>query len=271
MRSSRFGAGASRRVICAVACVLLAGAAAANAAGPDQEPPIRQSTAPAAGGPSDFLLGAPSAWLSLRGSQLFPRAGGDLFSFVGDQLTINRSDWNARGFAADLGVALTPRVDLVGGFDINQHTTASEYRNFVASNGQPIAQQSTLKQGALSAGVRFSPVGRGRSISRLAFIPRRVSPYVGGGATFQHYSFAQQGQFVDFNDQSIFTDTFASDGWTVGPFANGGVDVQVWRRLYVTVDGRYSWMHAGLGSDFSGFDGIDLAGFRLGSGISLVF
>ncbi|MGC4082729.1 MAG: hypothetical protein QM736_11610 [Vicinamibacterales bacterium] len=54
-------------------------------------------------------------------------------------------------------------------------------------------------------------------------------------------------------------------------FVNGGIDVQVWKGLSVTFDGRYTWMHSDLGTDFSGFDGIDLSGFRYGTGISVAF
>jgi hypothetical protein len=39
----------------------------------------------------------------------------------------------------------------------------------------------------------------------------------------------------------------------------------------VKVDARYGWAHADLDSDFVGFHGIDLAGFRESTGISVVF
>ena len=221
--------------------------------------------------PSDFLIGAPRAWVSFRGSQLFPRAGGDLFAFVSDQLTVDRASFRSRGLAVDLGIALGSRVDVVTGFDFTRHATPSEYRHFVASNAQPITQSTEQKQAALSIGTRYSPIGRGLSISRFAFIPRRFTPYVGGGATLAYYNFSQHGQFVDANDLSIFTDRFVSNGWTIGPYVNGGADIQLWKRLYVSFEGRYSWLHSELDSDFSGFDGIDLAGFRASSGISVVF
>jgi hypothetical protein len=220
---------------------------------------------------ADFLFGAPRGSVSVRGSWLVPRAGGDLFEFVSEQLTLERSDFRARGFATDVAVAVTPRFDVVAGFDIAREETGSEYRRFVASNSQPIAQATRLQQTTVSGGVRYSLLGRGRSISRYAFIPRRIVPYAGAGATVGFYSFAQRGQFVDFTDLSIFTDRFVSDGWTVGPYVHGGADVQVWKRLSVTFDARYTWLHADLDSDFGGFDGIDLAGFRGGTGISILF
>jgi len=161
-------------------------------------------------------------------------------------------------------------VDLVAGFDTSRRTTGSEYRHFIASNSTAITQDNTLNQTTLSAGLRWTPTGRGRSISRFAFIPRRLAPYVGGGVSAGYHRFSQTGQFVDYTDLSIFNDRFTTSGWTFGPYVHGGADVQMWKRLYLTIDGRYSWMHGSLSSDFQGFDGIDLAGFRWSTGISVV-
>ena len=274
MRPERARVNGRTRVIAACAlCVSLAfSGATARAADDEQGQPVPATGAPSQrSAPSDFLIGAPRAWFAFRSSQLFPRAGGDLFAFVSDQLTVDRASLRARGVAADLGIALGSRVDVVTGFDFTTHATPSEYRHFVASNAQPITQSTELKQTALSIGTRYSPIGRGLSVSRFAFIPRRFTPYVGGGATLAYYNFSQRGQFVDANDLSIFTDRFVSNGWTIGPYVNGGADIQIWKRLYVSFEGRYSWLHSELDSDFSGFDGIDLAGFRAGSGISVVF
>ena len=51
----------------------------------------------------------------------------------------------------------------------------------------------------------------------------------------------------------------------------GGIDVKATRRVYFTGEGRYLWSHSDLGSDFSGFKPIDLAGFKLTGGIRYMF
>src|SRR5436190_1284267 len=174
------------------ACLILAVTGSRAAAADDeQQVPVQPPVAAPVTSSADFLFGAPRAWIAIRGSVLFPRAGGDLFTFVNDELTVDKSDLRSGGFGADV---------IVG-----------------------------------------------------------------------YYSFAQRGQFVDYADLSVFNDRFMSDGWSVGPYLQGGADVQVWKHLFVTFDGRYTWMHAGLDPDFVGFDGIDLAGFRGGTGISVVF
>jgi hypothetical protein len=240
-------------------------------ADPQSPPPAVTRAVPPQNSSPDFLFGAPRGWIGVRGGQLFPRAGGDLFSFFTDQLTLDKSDFHSGAFTTEVGVVLGPRVYLVGAFDVTKHGASSEYRHFVASNAQPITQETHLDQMDVSAGVRLTPFGKGRSISRYAFIPRRVTPYVGAGATALFYDLSQSGQFVDFVDRSIFFDRFASQGWAFGPYASVGADVQLWKRLYATFDGRYLWLHADLEPDFSGFGGIDLAGFKASSGISIGF
>ena len=86
-----------------------------------------------------------------------------------------------------------------------------------------------------------------------------------------YYTFTQTGEFVDFVTFRIFTDTFASNGWTPSGHLSGGADIRLWRALYLNADARYVWAHAQLGPDFVGFDGIDLNGFRLATGLNVAF
>jgi hypothetical protein len=85
------------------------------------------------------------------------------------------------------------------------------------------------------------------------------------------YKFEQSGDFVDFVDLSVFADYFSSSGVTPSLHVFGGADVHLYRILFLTTEGRYVWANAKLGQDFVDFDPIDLAGFRLSTGISLMF
>src|SRR5437870_2160354 len=100
---------------------------------------------------------------------------------------------------------------------------------------------------------------------------RGVSPYVGAGAGAVHFDFLQSGDFVDFVDSSVFTDVFRSTGWAPSAHVFGGSDVHIYRQLFLQLEGRYLWSSGKLGSDFIGFDPIDLAGFRITAGISVLF
>lgn len=266
--------------------VLLAGAPAI-AAGDDEdedgevprrlelrvEPIALQPTQPTA--PSratrDFLFGRPRGWVALRGSWLTASAGGQLFTFVSDQLTVDKRDFNAPGMIGEVGFAITSRIQASGGVDFYRQTIGSEYRRFVDNSGAPINQSTMLSQSNVSGSVKISLLDRGRSISRLVFVPRAIAPYVGAGAGALYYEFTQIGDFVDFATLRVFPDTFRSQGWTPSAHVFGGADIRLWRQLFVDVEGRYVWAHGDLGADFLGFDGIDLNGFRLSTGISVVF
>jgi hypothetical protein len=222
-------------------------------------------------GTRDFLFGYPRGWVAVRGSWLMPQTGGDLFTFVRDQLTVEKRDFDAPAFISEVGFVLTSRLDSLAGIEFSRGSAASEYRRFVDNLGAPISQFSELMQTNIAGGVKFALLDRGRAISRYAFVPRTVSPYVGAGGGALYYRFEQTGDFVDFVTLRVFADRFRSAGWTPSAHVFGGAEIRVWRSLFVDVEGRYVWAHGELDPDFVGFDGIDLDGFRLSSGINVVF
>jgi hypothetical protein len=243
----------------------LAGPPTANAQGTDPPRPHPGATA-------DFMFGRPHGSLSLRGSWVFARAGSDLFDFVTDQLTLESGDFNAPAIGGELGIVITPRLEALAGVEMSSTSERpSEYRRFIDNNAQPITQETKLETVSLTGSLRIALTPRGRSISRLAWIPNGLTPYVGAGAGAMRYEFLQRGDFVDFVDLSVFPDVFQSTGWAPSAHAFGGVDLQIYRRLYVQFEGRYTWAKGTLSRDFVDFDPIDLAGFRTAAGVSLLF
>jgi hypothetical protein len=242
-------------------------AAPTIAEGQQSEPPR-----PHPGATADFLFGRPHGSLSLRGSWIFARAGSDLFDFVTDQLTLESGDFNAAAIGSELGILITPRLEALAGVDMSSTPyRASEYRRFIDNNAQPITQETKLKTVSVTGSLKLSLTSRGRSVSRLAWIPSGLIPYVGAGGGAMRYEFLQRGDFVDFVDLSVFPDIFHSRGWAPSAHAFGGVDLQVYRRLFMQLEGRYTWAKGTLGRDFIDFDPIDLAGFRTTAGVSVLF
>lgn len=219
----------------------------------------------------DFLFGRPSGTIAVRSGWVFARAGSDLFTFVQDQLTVERKDFNAPAIGIDLDLSVAPRIDVVTGFEFSRASKRSEYRGFVDNLRLPINQTTRLREMNLSGSVKFALTPRGREISTHAWIPSAVTPYAGAGGGALWYEFHQTGDFVDFVDLSVFPNTFRSRGWTPSAHLFGGVDVKAWRRVYFSGEARYLWSHATLGEDFSGFDPIDLTGFTLTGGIRYMF
>jgi hypothetical protein len=219
----------------------------------------------------DFLFGQPRGTVAVRTGWLMSRAGSDLFTFVQDQLTVERKDFNAPAVGLDLDIAITPRATAVAGFDFSRSTANSEYRNFVDNQRLPIKQNTQLREVNLSGSVKLALTPRGREVSQHAWIPSILTPYVGAGAGLMHSKFSQVGDFVDFTDSSVFSHNYNSAGWSPSAHIFGGVDVKAARRVYFNGEARYLWSHADLGSDFSGFKPIDLAGLRVTGGLRYMF
>jgi opacity protein-like surface antigen len=230
------------------------------------------SAAPASAQTSpDFLFGKPRGTLGMRSGWVFARANSDLFTFVENQLTVDRKDFNAPAIGVDLDLALTPRTSAVLGVDFSKASKASEYRDFVDNRRLPINQTTSLREVNLSGSFKFALAPRGREISSRAWVPSVVTPYVGAGGGVLFYQFLQYGDFIDVDDLSVFPETFRSQGAAPSAHVFAGVDVKVWKRLYLSGEGRYLWSKATLDRDFSGFDPIDLAGFKLSGGIHYLF
>jgi hypothetical protein len=219
----------------------------------------------------DFLFGRPTGSVGFHGSWVFARGGSDLFDFVTRQLTLDKSDFNAPGLGVDTTINLMPRLAVQFGFEWNRNTNTSEYRDFTDNNSLPINQDTLLKTIHLTASVRYALASPGYEVSRFAWVPRRLVPFVGAGGGAVYYDFMQRGDFVDFIDLSVFPDTFQSTGWGPSAHVFGGADVKLYRAVYATMEGRYTYAHGKLGSDFVDFDPIDLSGFRISAGINVLY
>ena len=197
------------------------------------------STAPAVAqtvNSPDFLFGKPRGTVGVRSGWVFASAKSDLFDFVGDQLTLDRKDFNAPAIGVDVDVVRTPRASIVAGFDFSKASKDSEYRDFVDDRRLPITQSTSLRETNLSGSFKFALTPRGHEVSSRAWIPAAVTPYVGAGAGMLHYEFVQFGDFIDIEtaDLSIFPATLRSAGWAPSAHVFGGVDVKVWKRLYLS-------------------------------------
>jgi hypothetical protein len=231
--------------------------------GQDAEPP--RQPAP------DFLFKPPVGSVGVRGAWVLPRAGSDLFDFLNETLTIEKGDFRGGAVEAHVGFAVTSRIDVQFGIEGGRSSVRSEYRDWVDNNFRPIEQTTGLETVHLTGEVRYALLPRGYTVSRLAWVPRGISPYVGLGAGAAFYEFRQTGDFVDYVDNSVFSDDFRSKGWTPTVHAFGGVQWHLYKRLFATVELRYVWADARLERDFVDFEPIDLAGARTSGGIEFVF
>ena len=216
---------------------------------------------------SDFLLGKPKGFFGLHTGIFFPQANSDVFDMIMTELTLGKSDFRSWDFGFDFGFDLHEKVDLIFHYDYAKESANSEFRDYVDEQGLPITQNTSFSQSSITAGIKYSLMPPGRRLGEYAWLPSRIVPFVEGGVGALHYSFGQKGDFVDSETLEIFRASLESSDWTEVIYLGGGTDIYLLKNIYLTLDLRYSLASGKLGADFSGFDDIDLDGFRVTAGI----
>jgi hypothetical protein len=134
-----------------------------------------------------------------------------------DFLIFDIKDFNGPTFGGEWLVGLGNNIEAGLGVGFYTRTAPAIYLNQTFQNGDEIEQDLKLRTIPFTATIRFLPLGRHAAIQ----------PYIGGGVAVTRYRYSESGQFVDFSDKSIFTDTFVGSGTATGGVVLGGVRVPV--------------------------------------------
>ena len=207
-----------------------------------------------------FYFSRPAVSLTVRGGYDRALAGSDIYDFTTTNLTLNKGDFAAFGYQLDLGIRLGDRTELVFSGGSASRSAASEFRKYVDNKDLPIQQTTTLRRLPLSVGVKYALTSPETRISRFAWIPARIVPWVGAGAGVMNYTFSQKGDFVDFQTLNVISQNYESSDWAPMGYANLGMDIKLTTRLSLTGDVRYTYSRAGMSGSFQGFNKIDLSG-----------
>ncbi|CAN5305536.1 hypothetical protein BH09GEM1_BH09GEM1_18180 [soil metagenome] len=212
-----------------------------------------------------YMFHTPQGRLTLRTGYDHANAGSDVFTQSTDLLTLKKSDFSGITVGAEAAYSLGSRLDLSADLAFTHKTKGSEYRYLIDNKNQPIEQSTTFDRVPLTVNARFYLTEPGRSIGKLAWIPNKVVPWVGAGAGMMWYRFQQEGDFVDYQTNNVFTaqgDAFNAADWTGMYQAMAGADFSLSPHVALRLDSRYVWAKAPLSRAFSGFDRIDLSGVQ---------
>ncbi len=216
----------------------------------------------------DFQFAEPKMSVGFRGGWAFNRSDAEIYDFLTDQLTLDKSDFDAPAFSVDFSWRLISWLDVVVGVEYSGRKQDSEDRRFVEADGSPIEQSTRLTQVPLTLSLKIYPVGRGKQIGEYAWIRKTVVPYLGGGIGSTWYQLKQKGDFVDIGDPNVlgdeivFSAVFVSDDWAFAQHAFVGLDIKLTQSLGLILEGRYYWANANVQGDYLGFSSIDLNGAR---------
>ncbi len=222
-------------------------------------------------GGDGFLFSPPHATLSIRGGFARPSASSDVFSFVTQRLTVDRGDFSGLSLATDLAFRVHSRADVLVGTGISTRVTRSEYRDFVDTDDLPIEQRTTFRRIPITAGLKLHLRSEGRTISKLAWVPNKLSPYVAAGGGMMYYLFKQDGDFVDFRTNDVFRTSLRSTDVSAMAFGSVGTTYSLTPHVGLNAELRYEHARGALSSDFRDFSPIDLSGVGLTAGFLFRF
>ena len=219
-----------------------------------------------------YLFREPLGSFNLRAGFAHPLAGSDIFSFSKQQFTLGSWSFSGPMVAGDLGIAVSDRLQVLGGVGYSGSVAQSEDRRFVEDNEgeDEIRQTTTFMRVPVTASLKAYLSPPGRSIGRFAWVPAPYAAYVGAGGGGMWYRFEQEGDFVNSETLVIRTDRLESTGWTKTAHAFAGVDFSLTPRFGLTTEARYDWANARLNEySYEGFEPIDLSGLSATVGLHI--
>jgi hypothetical protein len=213
-------------------------------------------------GGDGYRFEAPRGTLTVRMGVAQPTAGGGLFDFVRDQLTLSSGSFTGVHVGADFAVPVTPQLAVQFGAATLVRSVGSEYRDFVGTDDLPIVQQTAFQRTPLTLGLQWHLVPTGRRVGRLAWVPARLAPYLAAGGGLMHFRFRQEGEFLDANAASldIFRSTLTTQGWAPMGFLALGTTWSLTPGLALTGELRREQARGTTSGGFRDFRHIDLAG-----------
>ena len=143
--------------------------------------------------------------------------GGDVLVNNQDFLLFNIDNFHGFTFNADYTAPLGRFFDAGLGVGYYQQTVPAIYSDFEDTSGRDIQQDLRLRITPFTATIRFLPLGRQHGIE----------PYIGGGLGIFNYHYSETGDFIDFSDNSIFSDKFVGSGTATGDDSIGGVRIPI--------------------------------------------
>ncbi|MCX6582552.1 MAG: hypothetical protein NT166_20460 [Candidatus Aminicenantes bacterium] len=135
----------------------------------------------------------------------------------------------------------------------------SVYRDYEHEDGSPINQDFSLRITSFEAGFKLYPLGY-----RNVF-----NPYIGGGVGAYFWKYIQGGEFIDFNDYSIYEGEAYTRTITPGFNARAGFVYRFKRTMGIQFEAKYTYLKGQLSGLFdASFDKLDLSGVTFTMGVN---
>lgn len=225
-------------------------------------------------GGEGFLFKQPKITLKFETGYSVQAATGEYLDHTRQRYSVGWRDFDAPYIGAEVAFRATERWDVAFGIGLTDASVDSEDMEYYGTDDLPIEQVMELRIIPVTLGAKYYLNDRGRRISRFAWVPNRLAPYVGASVGFASYRFQQWGDFVDEGSPNldIYFDRLTSSG--EGALARGlaGATLSLGKQFELSGEARYTFASAEMSrSDFGLYGPIDLGGFQAVIGIAARF
>lgn len=187
------------------------------------------------------------------------RVTGDALVENRDFLVFDMGDFTGGSVNGEWLVPIGEYFEAGAGIGFYRRTVPTVYEDFVDNDGTEIDQDLRLRLVPVSFTVRVLPLGQSNG----------VQPYFGAGLGIFNWRYSEDGEFVDFRDDSIFRERYVADGNETGPIAFGGIRFAA-DNYSVGGEVRYHAAEADLPQEFVGSK-IDLGGWTYAFTVGIRF
>ncbi|MEW6456903.1 MAG: hypothetical protein AB1410_09370 [Acidobacteriota bacterium] len=187
----------------------------------------------------------------------------DLWQINRENLYLKKNDFNGKFFSGEFEFRTRKFKNLSFSFEYSSYerSKVTSYRDYEYSDGSPITQTLKLKITPLEINMKYYPLG----------LLGTMIPYFGAGTGIYFWNYQQEGDFIDFNDYSIFTGSYNTSTQDFGANLRAGLIFKISNSIGLTGDAKYIWLKGKLSDEFQGFEKFDLNGFYFSFGISFLF
>lgn len=208
------------------------------------------------------LLPMEGSVIWLKGGVFYPQAKSDLWDINFENLLLKKKDLRTEQLFFEYEYSVNPNFGVsfqVGA--IGRKSVDTEYRDYEQGDGTAIAQTIAYEIVPIELNFRFYPVSK----------RHQVFPYIGGGVGLYRVKYEQYGEFIDFDQGETYDGDFQDEATHLGANAFVGLAVRPTKNFAFGIEGRYLYLKADLGTEFEGFDPLDLSGPSLSAFVGFFF
>jgi opacity protein-like surface antigen len=180
------------------------------------------------------------------------RIAGDVLNKNQDYLLFGVSDFN--GFTGGIEWLVPVGSHLEAGIGVGffQREVPTTYWDWTNDDGSEIQQRLKLRTVPVSATLKYLPLGARRGFQ----------PYIGIGVAMYLWKYSETGDFIDFNEMSVFNATYTGSGTSFGPLATLGVRGRISSHIDLGAELRWQWGSGNLSTNDFLSSKIDRGGFN---------